>query len=299
MRGVALIAAVVAVTLLIVAAPVRADDGDYSYPGYPDMSNRPPDSASFCDRLAYTNGYNWTAAEGAHATLMEFIRRAYNGAAKNITYLPAVVEGVQGLLNNPNTYPYFDASVDYRANTRSPYHGTPTPNYRSTPSAALELDLKLAAFFGRSEAWACSGRSTDGLSYDEKYNYASIGSTEMGDVHAGMSVTDTMFAAFIGQFADAALSMSTTDYDFQQNVVPFLQSFARGAAPQDAICTAAGCSCATGLMGANCDQPIPSGPTITPGPGPQEPSMGAATGAPVATMGLIVAALATLLALRQ
>jgi hypothetical protein len=148
---------------------------------------------------------------------MEFIRRAYNGVEKNTTFLPPVISSVQGLLQNPLTSRYFDASIDYRSNARSPYHNTSTPNYRTTPSEAYQLDLKLAAWFGRPEGWKCSGlHSVTRESFAATYPYASIGSTQMGDVHAGMAITDNVFAAFINQFSGTDDRKTTSERQQQR-----------------------------------------------------------------------------------
>jgi hypothetical protein len=95
--------------------------------------------------------------------------------------------------------------------------------------------------------------------------------------------------------------MSATPYDFQTNVVPYLQSFARGAPPQDSICVASGCSCATGLEGTNCDVRTADGEKIVPGSGPQEPNISspAAMNAAASLLVSALAALAAFFALRQ
>ena len=53
------------------------------------------------------------------------------------------------------------------------------------------------------------------------------------------------------QFSDASLSLGAQQYDFTANVVPYLQSFGRGATNNQGICNeVATCSCATGYTGA-------------------------------------------------
>jgi hypothetical protein len=53
----------------------------------------------------------------------------------------------------------------------------------------------------------------------------------------------------LSQFQNSAKSLGATEYDFNLNVVPYLQSFGRGAVNPRGICNDATCNCATGWTG--------------------------------------------------
>lgn len=124
---------------LSVARPsCRACAGSLPYP-------IAPSTASFCDRLASSNAYDYTNAADEHALMLQLVSRAYNGAAKDLTKNPPVISSVQGLLQNANTVKYFNGDVNYRV-AGTPYYPAPTPSYTSNSYEASALDTKLAAW---------------------------------------------------------------------------------------------------------------------------------------------------------
>lgn len=259
-----------------------------------------PTDASFCDRLASANGYDYTNANHSYALMLKWIQRAYNGADVNLNAYPPVVSFVQGLMRNTNTIKFFNGWINYRAAyPEGAAYPAPTPDYTTSPALALALDLKLAAYFG--QAFGCSGIQqwpTVNLTFSEAYPYT--GNQNQIVVHRGMAINGTVFSAFIDQFSDAALSLGAQQFDFDANVVPFLMSFARGAQGDYGICQdEATCPCATGYTGNACTTAIQStGVSVTAGNDPTPariPGAASASAQPALVIAGVLAIMALML----
>lgn len=268
--------------------------GDLPYP-------TAPTDASFCDRLASANGYDYTNATHSFALMMKWISRAYNGADVNLTVSPPVTQFVQGLMRNTNTIKYFNGVVDYRSEyaTGGAAYPGPTPDYTSNPSLALALDRKLAAWFG--DAFGCSGITVGDVTnrtFAETYPYNGV--KNQITVHRGMNITGTVFSAFIDQFSDASRSLGAQQHDFDASVVPYLMSFARGAQGDYGICQdELTCPCATGYTGNSCTTVLSStGISVTAGPDPNPakmPNTAATQAKPTVIAAVVLAMVAMLL----
>ena len=258
-----------------------------------------PSDASFCDRLASANGYDYTNATHSYTLMLQWIRRAYNGADVNLQASPPVVKFVQGLMRNTNTIKYFNGHFDYRAAypDGAGYPG-PTPDYTSNPNLAHALDLKLASWFG--QAFGCSGIQVGpvvNLTFAQAFPYSGV--SNQIQVHRGMNVTGTVFSAFIDQFSAGALSLGAQQFDFDSNVVPYLMSFARGAQGEYGICQDPDtCPCATGFTGTACTTQVTStGVSVTAGPDPTPARLPGAASDSARPMVMVVAGLMAIVAM--
>ena len=272
-----------------------------------------PADSSFCDRLVTTSGGDYTNPTDAYNLMLTLTRRAYNGAVRDGTVNPPVLNDVQGLVNNPNTIHYFDGTIQYRAQQQapyvtSPYYPTPTPNYRANPSTdGADLDKRIASWFGA--GFGCTG----GGQFTTMYAYT--GHTDMVAVHSAMQISQLQFSAFIDQFSQAALSLGATQHDFDENVVPYLVAFGRGAQGMKEICSYGGaattdpstgkplkttCTCAPGWSGPTCTDigPSSTGVTVDPGTAPTNAKLGAASAIEVSMVSIALAAMMALVAKR-